>query len=100
MSRRDTIETALRRLAPKIPRYEATAIVDHASDSPGLARAAPEEAAWLSLVAYVRHAMTDYDAMLDDGYDVDSARAFVAGDMKEVLDRWGVRRQLTNRDDG
>ncbi|HEX2526973.1 MAG TPA: DUF2293 domain-containing protein [Geminicoccus sp.] len=98
MSRRSTIEEALRRLAPKIPRFEADAVVDHAMDSPGLDRASPEEAAWLSLVAYVRHTLTEYDDLLADGYDVDSARAFVADEMTEALQAWGVRRKLTGGD--
>ena len=48
-------------LAPKIPPHEFGAVVDHALDSAGLKNAAPEAAAWLSLVAYVRHVFTDYD---------------------------------------
>jgi hypothetical protein len=100
MSRRAIVETALARLAPRIARFEAAAVVDHAMDSPGLRQASPEEAAWLSLVAYVRHAMTDYDALLADGYDVESARAFVADEMQEVLEGWGVRRKLTGQEDG
>ena len=36
-------------------------IVDHAVDGPGLKPASPETAAWLSLVAYVRHVFTDYN---------------------------------------
>ena len=56
--------------------------------------AAPEAAAWLSLVAYVRHRMTEYDALLADGYDQDSARFFVAGDIDEVLEAWGSPRRV------
>lgn len=95
MTRRGIIETALRRLAPRIPSHEFSAIADHAMDSPGLRRAAPEEAAWLSMVAYIRHVFTDYDALLEQGYDTDSARHFVAGEMESVLAAWGVRRPLS-----
>ena len=94
MNRRDAVGAALRRLAPNIPPHEFGAVVDHALDSAGLKSAAPETAAWLSLVAYVRHAFTDYDELLTQGYDRDSARHFVAGEMTEVLAHWGVRRQL------
>ena len=38
--------------------------MDHAIDSRGLSVASPEIAAWLSLVAYVRHTFTDYDELL------------------------------------
>ena len=92
--RRPTIEVALRHLAPKIPPHEFGAVVDHALDSAGLKHAEPEEAAWLSLVAYVRHVFTDYDELLAQGYDQASARFFVAKEMEAKLAEWGVRRKL------
>jgi hypothetical protein len=98
MSRRSDIETALKRLAPQIPDHEFGAVVDHALASRGLRQAAPEEAAWLSLVAYVRHVFTDYDGLRDQDYDEDSARFFVAEEIEAVLKRWGARRRLTAED--
>lgn len=92
--RRAAIEAALRRLAPKIPPHEFGAVIDHALDSAGLKTAAPEQAAWLSLTAYVRHVFTDYDELLAQGYDQASARFFVAKQMKAKLAEWGVRRRL------
>ena len=97
-ARRTQIEIALRRLAPGIPAHEFGAVVDHAVDSRGLRHAAPEEAAWLSLVAYVRHVFTEYDALLDQDYDEASARFFVAADIETTLAAWGVRRRLTPGD--
>jgi|SRR6185369_13366514 len=94
MPTRTEIEDALRRLAPRIPRHEFGAVVDHALDSRGLRTATPETAAWLSLVAYVRHSLTEYDDLLAQGYDRDSARHFVADAMQRVLAAWGVRRNL------
>src|SRR5262245_39170037 len=94
MSKRAVIEEALQRLAPRIPPHEFGAVVDHALDSRGLRGAVPENAAWLSLVAYVRHALTEYDDLLTQGYDQDSARHFVADDMRDVLASWGVKRTL------
>ncbi len=91
MAKRSEIETALRRLAPRIPRHEFAAVVDHAVDSPGLT-------AWLSLVAYVRHTFTDYDELLREGYDQESARHFVAGEITAILNGWGVRRRLSAED--
>ncbi len=98
MARRSDIEAALRQLAPAIPRHEFGAVVDHAIDSRGLATAAPQTAAWLSLVAYVRHVHTEYDALLEQGYDEESARFFVAADINGVLADWGVRRRLNEPD--
>ena len=98
MAKRTDIESALRRLAPNIPPHEFSAVVDHALDSPGLRTALPENAAWLSLVAYLRHAFTDYDELLAQGYDQDSARFFVAEEMQAMLEEWGVRRKLNPQD--
>ena len=98
MPRRADIETALRRLAPDIPAHEFGAVADHALDSAGLRTASPEAAAWLSLVAYVRHTFTDYDERLAQGYDRDSARFFVADAIKQVLAGWGVKRTLSEQD--
>ena len=92
---RADLETALRRLAPGMPAHEFGAVVDHALDSRGLSGASPEAAVWLSLVAYVRHALTDYDELLTQGYDQASARFFVAAEMEEILRGWGVTRSLT-----
>ena len=94
MPSRSAIESALRYLAPKIPSHEFSAVVDHALDSDGLKSAAPENAAWLSLVAYARHVFTEYDDLLAQGYDRDSARHFVAKDLELILRQWGVRRPL------
>ena len=96
---RAAIEAALRRLAPKIPPHEFGAVVDHALDSKGLRGASPEAAAWLSLIAYVRHVFTDYDALLTQGYDRDSARHFVRDEIEAVLDRWGAQRRLSDSEE-
>ena len=69
--------------------------MDHALDSRGLRTSAPERAAWLSLIAYVRHAFTDYDELLRQGYEQDSARFFVVSEMAAVLAEWGVTQKLS-----
>ncbi len=96
MATRREIENALRFMAPEIPDHEFSAIADHAMDSPGLRNASPETAAWLSMVSFIRHALTEYDSLLEEGYEQESARHFVADDMKAVLKEWGVRRPLTS----
>ncbi len=97
-TKRSEIAAALRHLAPRLPRHEFDAVVDHALDSPGLKVASPENAAWLSLVAYARHRFTDYDALLEECYDREGARFFVAAELAAVLKEWGVRRPLTPED--
>lgn len=94
MSRRAEIELVLRHLAPRVRDHEFGAIVDHAVDSPGLRTASAQTAAWLSMVAYVRHVLTDYDDLLAQGYDPASARFFVADDLNAHLADWGVRRKV------
>jgi hypothetical protein len=98
VSKRSEIERALHELAPRIPEFEAGAIADHAMLSRGLATAKAEVAAWLSMVAFVRHALTEYDSLLEEGYDQDSARHFVAAEMQSILEEWGVRRPLSTAD--
>jgi len=98
VAKRSDIEMALRRLAPRIPPHEFSVVVDHAMDSPGLSASSAQAAAWLSLVAYVRHDLTEYDALLEQGYDRDSARFFVAAETDAILDRWGVRRRVSSGD--
>ncbi|TXM89282.1 DUF2293 domain-containing protein, partial [Methylobacterium sp. WL103] len=47
-------------------------------------------AARLALVAYARHVFTDYDDLLAEGYDRDSARHFVLDALNAVLAGWGA----------
>ncbi len=98
MANRRDIEKALRHLAPGIPGHEFGAIADHAMDSPGLNNASPETAAWLSMVSFIRHALTEYNSLLEEGYEQESARHFVAADMQAILNEWGVRRPLNAGD--
>ena len=98
MRSRSAVSSALRHLAPRLPAHEFEAVVDHAMDSPGLRVASPENAAWLSLVAYARHTLTDYDELLAQGYDRDSARFFVADELADLLAGWGARRKLATDD--
>jgi len=92
--RRAAIAQALAVLAPLIPKFDREAVLDLAEDSPGLRHGSPQAAAWLALTSHVRHAHSDYDQMLDDGYDADAARFFCAPVMQAVLDSWGVRKSL------
>jgi hypothetical protein len=90
MNRRDILQRELKRQAPRLPRHETEAVLDHASTSPGLRNAEPHRAVRLSLVAYARHVFTEYDALLGEGYDVDSARHFVLDELNDALKEWGV----------
>ena len=98
MNRREILESALRVLAPRIPRHEFEAVIDHALMSTGLRSATPETAIWLSLTAFIRHRLTEYERLLDEGYDVDSARYFVLDDVNAVLAEWGSPRRVSGEE--
>ncbi len=98
MDRRDEVGKALNRIAPRIPRFEREAVLDHAMDSPAMKRSIPENAAWLSLVSYIRHALTDYDALIAEGYERDSARFFVVDETNSYLEEWGAVRRVETQD--
>jgi hypothetical protein len=59
----------------------------------------PEAAVWLCAIAHLRHEHTDYDALLTDGYDRDSARFFVLDEINAVLTQWRATRFLTSTED-
>lgn len=54
----------------------------------------PAIAVWLAAVAHIRHEHTDYDALLDEGYDRDAARHFVVTEINDVLTNWRSNRLL------
>jgi hypothetical protein len=57
-----------------------------------------DTAVWLAALAHLRHEHTDYDALLAEGYDRDSARFFIIDDINIVLTKWRAARFL-NPDD-
>jgi hypothetical protein len=92
--RQQAIRKALRALAPGIPLSDAEAVLTlaerrHMKDLP------PSTALWLSLGSHVRHIHTDYEQLLTDGYERDSARFFVADDTDAVLAGWGCQRSVS-----
>ncbi len=82
---------------PRAPFLDAEAIRE-AARSRRMRSLSPEAAVWLAVVARIRHEHTDYDALMDDGYDRDAARFFVADDINAVLDAWGARRHVDPAD--
>lgn len=96
--RRADIAKALAVLAPDVPAFDREVVLDRAEDSLGLSCASPQAAAWLALTSHVRHVHTDYDQMLDDGYDVDAARHFCGQAMARILAAWGCRKRLGSND--
>ncbi|MBE1206966.1 DUF2293 domain-containing protein [Aminobacter carboxidus] len=96
--RRRAVAKALTALLPLAPyadietiRTEALAV--HMKTLP------PSIAVWLATVAHVRHAHTDYDKLLSEGYDRDSARFFVIDQTNTTLTRWRATRLLDPDDE-
>lgn len=98
MNRREAVAAALTQVAPRLPDFETEAVIDRALASPGLRNARPDNAAWLALVAYARHVFTEYDDLLAEGYDRDSARHFVLDDLNAALAAWGSRRRVSEEE--
>ncbi|RRI07002.1 DUF2293 domain-containing protein [Mesorhizobium tamadayense] len=97
-ARRRAIAKALTALLPLAPyadmekiRAEAGAV--HMKTLP------PTIAVWLATIAHIRHAHTDYEKLLAEGYDRDAARFFVIEQTNEVLTRWRATRLLEEDDE-
>ena len=91
--RQKAIARALTLTIPGAPYLDAEAI-RAAARSRHMRPLSPPVALWLAAVAHIRHAHTDYDTLLDEGYERDAARFFVLDDINAVLDRWGATRRL------
>jgi hypothetical protein len=92
--RREALVRCLHENLPLVPAWDLDEIILHALETPSMRPLPPARAGWLSTVAHIRHAYTDYDALLAEGYDVDAARFFVAAAIDAVLADWGCRRRL------
>jgi hypothetical protein len=97
-SRQAAIRKTLRETAPFIPLADAEPVLQRAL-SGSLKTLPPGIALWLALTSHVRHTHTDYDALLDQGYDRDAARYFVVAETDAVLSDWGCRRSVLSEDE-
>jgi len=91
--RRRALAKALTLLLPLAPFADLEAI-RAAAGAPSLRTLPPTVAVWLAAVAHIRHVHTDYDRLLAEGYDRDSARFFVIEATNAVLTRWRATRLL------
>src|SRR6185312_13281906 len=96
--RRRAIAKALTALLPMAPyadmeKIRADAGAVHMKTLP------PTIAVWLATIAHVRHMHTDYERLLAEGYDRDSARFFVIGQTNAMLTRWRATRLLDSDDE-
>lgn len=96
--RQRALAKALTTLLPWAP-YSDTEVIRTEANAVHMKTLPPSVAIWLATVAHVRHQHTDYDRLLDEGYDRDSARFFVIDKINEVLTRWRATRLLDPDDD-
>ncbi len=93
--RQKEMRKALRNLLPRVPMHDAEAILNVARAG-HLRHLPPSIALWQAATSHIRHELTDYDALLDDGYDRDAARFFVVEDMNAVLEDWGCGKRVSS----
>lgn len=91
--RQRAISRELTLLIPSAP-YADSEPIKIAALSGHMRHLPPSIATWLSIVAYIRHNYTNYDQLLDDGYDQDSARFFVIDTINDKLTEWRATRFL------
>jgi len=91
--RQKRVARALTATIPRAPFLDAEAIRAAAS-ARHMRALSPPSAVWLATVAHIRHAHTEYDMLMDEGYDRDAARFFVLDAINAMLDRWGATRRL------
>lgn len=95
--RQKEMRKVLRALLPRVPMSDAEAILTIALAG-HLRHLPPSIALWQATTSHVRHEHTDYDALLDDGYERDAARYFVVGEMNDLLRGWGCNREVQSED--
>jgi len=96
--RRRAIAKALTALLPMAP-YADTEQIRADAGAVHMKTLPPAIAVWLATVAHVRHQHTDYEKLLDEGYDRDSARFFVVDQTNKVLTNWRATRLLDPDDE-
>lgn len=97
-NRQRAIGKALTALLPLAP-YADTEPIREAALARKLRDLPPSIAVWIATIAHVRHVHTQYDALLEEGYDRDSARHFVVDEINEALTRWRATRLLDADDE-
>lgn len=97
-ARQKAIAKSLTALIPMAPFADAQAIRE-AAGKRAMRDLPASIAVWLSTIAHLRHVHTEYDALLDEGYDRDSARFFVVDAINSVLTTWRATRLLDPDDD-
>jgi len=95
--RKKDARKALRAILPRVPFSDAEAILQSALAG-HLRHLPPSIAVWQATTSHIRHVWTDYDTLLEDGYDRDAARFFVIDEMNTVLETWGSAKRVESEE--
>ncbi|QPC88238.1 DUF2293 domain-containing protein [Mesorhizobium sp. NBSH29] len=96
--RKRAIAKALTALLPMAP-YSDTECIRTDASAKHMKTLPPGIAVWLATIAHVRHQHSQYESLLGEGYDRDSARFFVVGEINRTLTRWRATRLLDPDED-
>ena len=88
------IKRRLRLLIP-LASFEDFTAIEEIAGAGHLRHLPPSIAAWQAITTRVRHIHTEYDQLLAEGYDADSARHFVLEAMNEKLQEWGSSERIS-----
>ena len=97
--RRRALAKAVTALLPMAPFADIEAIRAEAA-AKHMRTLPPTVAVWLATIAHVRHRHTEYEKLLAEGYDRDSARFFVVDRINTVLTGWRATRLLDADEEG
>ncbi|ATO57061.1 DUF2293 domain-containing protein [Bartonella sp. 1-1C] len=91
--RKQKISKELITLIPQVPYLDSQCIYTAATRT-SMKYLPPSIAVWLATIAHIRHQHTEYDNLLCEGYDRDSALFFVFDAINKTLIEWGANRLL------
>ena len=87
----------LREMLPKVTMADFQAIEEIARRG-HLRHLPPGIIAWQAITTHARHNHTDYDQLLAEGYDAESARHFVLDAINDKLAEWGCLRRIEDEE--
>lgn len=91
--RKQNVLNAVRNLVPQASLEDFNAISEIALRG-HLRHLPPTIAAWQAATTIARHRYSEYDQLLEEGYDPDAARHFVLEEINDALAKWGCLRRL------
>ena len=97
-ARQRSIGRALTALLPMAP-YSDIEKIRESALSAKFRDLPPSIAVWLAAVAHIRHAHSEYDTLLGEGYDREAARHFTVDRINSVLTAWRATRLLDAADE-